>query len=165
MDSFAEQLVVKDDGGKGKRMKIAILCTAILLGVMAGILSLMYLPIGLLVACGIIYIGYILSGKYEVEYEYTVTNGELDIDKIIAKSKRKGLISVNVKTFESFGKYDDAQEEQEGITVVIAVGQCDCEMYCADFVHSEQGRMRLIFTPNENVLEAIKPFLPRNIRK
>lgn len=165
MDSFAEQLVVKDDNGSGKRMKIFVLCMAVVLGVITGILSVMYLPVGLLISCGIIYLGYVLSGQFEVEYEYTVTNGELDIDKIIAKSRRKNLLNADVKTFESFSKYEEAQEEQDGITVVIAVGECDYEAYCADFVHPEHGRMRLIFTPDENILEAVKPFLPRNIRR
>lgn len=43
---------------------------------------------------GSLYGGYILITNMSVEYEYIVTNGEMDIDKIIAKRRRKRLITV-----------------------------------------------------------------------
>ena len=38
-----------------------------------------------------------------VEYEYTLVNGELTIDRILAQSSRKKMTDVNVKTIEKMG--------------------------------------------------------------
>lgn len=48
-----------------------------------------------------------------VEYEYIVTNGEMDIDKIIAKRRRKRLITVNARTFERFGPFKESDHAGE----------------------------------------------------
>lgn len=58
----------------------------------------------LLIALG--YLVYYLISMRNVEFEYAFTNGELDIDKIIAQRKRKRLFSANCRDFEAFGKLD-----------------------------------------------------------
>ena len=60
-----------------------------------------------------------VQGSY-VEYEYTFTNGELDVDKIVAKKKRTAMVSTDIKKFTAFGKYTDGMDESEDMTVVIA---------------------------------------------
>ncbi|UKI37385.1 MAG: DUF6106 family protein [Clostridiales bacterium] len=49
----------------------------------------------LLIDAGVVYGAYILITHFNVEYEYILTNGDIDIDKIIAKKKEK-------KSFELF---------------------------------------------------------------
>ena len=43
---------------------------------------------------------YFLITSRSIEFEYIVTNGELDVDKVIGKRKRKRLISVKAKESE-----------------------------------------------------------------
>lgn len=105
----------------------------------------------------------LVQGRY-VEYEYTFTNGELDIDKIIAQKKRKELLTVEVRNFSDFGKYSDDMEETEDMTVVYATDNIISNEYYADFEHKEYGRTRLIFVPDERMLENIKKFLPAKLR-
>jgi hypothetical protein len=106
---------------------------------------------------------FIVQGTY-VEYEYTFTNGELDIAKIIAKKKRAELLSVEVRSFTAFGKYDDELEETEDMTVVITSDNIASHEYYADFQHEEYGNTRLVFVPNDKMLEYIRRFLPAKIR-
>ena len=63
---------------------------------------------GLMFAAGAGYGTYFYVQNTDVEYEYTFTNGELDIDKIIAKKRRKSLVSVDISKFADFGKYEDS---------------------------------------------------------
>jgi hypothetical protein len=56
--------------------------------------------IDLLLIVGLIYFGIRVATSRNVEYEYIVTNGDLDIDMIVAKRKRKRIFSANCKEFE-----------------------------------------------------------------
>ena len=50
---------------------------------------------------------YVLKNNQRIEYDYTFTNGVLDIAKIINNSKRKRLLSMNVKDFEVVAPISD----------------------------------------------------------
>ena len=63
--------------------------------------SIMYagvMCILVILAVGVGY--YFLNKQFEIEYEYILTNDELDVDKIIARERRKHLLSVDIRTFE-----------------------------------------------------------------
>lgn len=172
MDIFVEQIVKKTASGKDWALRV-------LIGIAMGVLSaaalfvfFFILPIpaaGLLLVAGIFWGGYRLITNSDCEYEYIVTNGEIDIDKIIAKRKRVRLITAKASTFEAFGEYNGSTPDTEsGVTVVSAAGvnesEADTKMYYADFKHPSAGNVRLIFTPEERVIDAIYPFLPRPIK-
>ncbi|MBR3761002.1 MAG: hypothetical protein IKK47_08470 [Ruminococcus sp.] len=170
MDNFSEQLVTRKETKSDKVSRIGTLITGslftlclVLLGLLQlsqPVITLMFL---FLAAAGG-YMTYLLvQGRY-VEYEYTFTNGELDIDKIIAQKKRKELLTVEVRNFSDFGKYSDDMEETEDMTVVYATDNIISNEYYADFEHKEYGRTRLIFVPDERMLENIKKFLPAKLR-
>lgn len=166
MDIFVEQLVKKPSSGKTIALKVLIGAAAGLVAAVCVYLMLCGFVIALLLAAGAFYGGYYLISGLDSEYEYIVTNGEMDVDKIIAKRKRKRLITAKASTFERFGKLSDAPEVENGVTIVQAEGICDepTENYYADFTHSSMGSVRLIFSPEEKVIEGIKPFLPRPVR-
>ena len=86
------------------------------------------------------------------------------MDKIIARKKRIALLSVPVRTFTAFGKYTEDMEETEDMTVVVASDNIISREYYADFEHTEYGKTRLIFVPDERMLENIKKALPAKIR-
>lgn len=170
MDIFVEQIVKKESDGKDTAKKFAIvigmsLLTAALAFVM------MFIPmlsgIALLLLFGVFYGGYYLITGLDVEYEYIVTNGEIDIDKIVAKRKRSRLITGKASTFEAFGKYETAPDAGNR-TVVQAVGRSlsgsDTTVWYADFNHPSAGNVRIIFSAEDKVIEALKPFLPRQLK-
>lgn len=169
MDNFAEQLVRKCPNSSDRFRKTMVIIggTAIIL-LLAGVfvltigspLSLFAVILALGTGFGVYYI---VSRMY-VEYEYTFTNGELDIDKIVAKSKRYELLSVEVRRFTAFGIYDDCMEETDDMTVVESSDNIVGHEYFADFEHEEYGKTRLIFAPNENMLESINKMLPSRLR-
>jgi len=96
-DVFKEQLVAKKRTIKDYILVILIMLVAI-------VLLLFVIPMlgtfSLLAVALILFGTYWLIQRFDIEYEYILTNDELDVDKIIGKSKRKKLLTVSVKEFE-----------------------------------------------------------------
>lgn len=165
MDVFVEQLVKKPADGKTLALKLLIVFGVIAVSAVCLFLALIGGMIALLLIFAAIYGGFYLISGLNAEYEYIITNGEIDIDKIIAQRKRKRLITAKPQKFEAFGKLADAPEVS-GITIVEASGISDedAEDYYIDFTHDSIGKARLIFTPTERTIDAITPFLPRTVK-
>lgn len=159
MDTYSEQLVKKTPTSADGIKKVLILTVGVILAVVCLVLTFTVTAFLLFAVAIVIYgIYWFLTGT-NVEYEYIVTNGSLDIDKIISQRKRVNLISVDVKDFTDFGEYDYSPFDG---TLISSVGG-ECKVMYADFSSSQFGNARIIFSPNEKTLECIKPYL--KIRK
>ena len=169
MDVFVEQIVKKSAGGRDVALRILIILgMCVLTAVSLFVFFTPFSVFGFLLFAGTMWGGYYLFTGIDCEYEYIVTNGEIDIDKIIARRKRVRLITAKASAFEAFGKYEDAPDTDEGVTTVSAVGvnesEAETKTYYADFKHPSAGNVRLIFCPEERVIDAIVPFLPRQLK-
>ncbi|MDE5557962.1 MAG: hypothetical protein K2J32_09805 [Ruminococcus sp.] len=170
MDNFAEQLVKKNLTASEKT-KHTVMTVAGIIGtlilILFGLLTLgrpILSIIGFILAVGAGYGTFNTIQSSYIEYEYAFTNGELDVDKIIAKKKRKALISIEVNKFTDFGKYNDDIDEPENMTVVMSSDNIASHEYYADFQHEDYGLTRLVFSPNEKILDNIKRYLPTNLK-
>ena len=91
MDVFVEYLVKKKNGGKELLLQILTVIGALLVFVLMMVLGGIFPVVSMvttLLAFGALYGGYLLIISMNVEYEYIVTNGEMDVDKIIARRRR-----------------------------------------------------------------------------
>ena len=170
MDNFAEQLVKKQPTSADRMKTMAIIAGGILITLILIVISVLMLGtplvsfVGLLLAAGAGYGTYFLAQSGQIEYEYTFTNGELDIDKIIAKKRRKEMLTVEVSKFTDFGKYSDDIGETDDMTIVFATDNIASGEYYADFPTEAYGSTRLVFPPDERMLGNIKRSLPRSLR-
>ena len=92
-DLYSELLVKKERTAKDRLVKGSIIALIVLL-VLAGLFIMPLLLIAAIVLGVCAYL-FIFPGT-DLEFEYLFVNGELDIDKIMAKSKRKRVKSLNV---------------------------------------------------------------------
>ena len=90
-DFYTEQLVKKQTDMKDILIK-AILVSAT---IVSFLIILMY-PIGLILPILMIVLDVFMFRRLNVEYEYLFLNGEVDIDKIMNKAKRKKMFNDNV---------------------------------------------------------------------
>ncbi len=160
MDIFCEYIV------KGKRKPIhnVITVLAILAGIVVIYFSLALLAtalssIVLLIDAGIVYGLYFLATHFNVEYEYILTNGELDIDKIIAKRRRKRVFSMNVKEFEVLEPVDRNKNYQN---ILDCSSNGSQDLYYGIF-SKDSKKQTLIFNPPYKMLENMKQYSPRTI--
>lgn len=166
MDNFAEYLVKKRPDSRDNMKKAGILVLLVLLcGITIAATILMRLPFILLITCALIYGAYYLISGFSVEYEYAVTNDEMDVDKIIARRKRTHLITVDIRKFEAFGVLDETVKKHDDCTLVLCSDNTGEGEYYADLTTEEYGFTRIIFTPNDTVVKAIEAALPPQLRR
>ncbi len=163
---FFEQIVKKKKTPAELAATVAIwaagwlLCAAL---IWLGFMFFQFFMLALLAAVGVIYGTFKLAARLNLEYEYSVTNGTLDIDKIINRADRKRMISVNVGELDRFGLYDPARQPAGRFDLVVNAAadvQAPDPIYAAAVRHPAKGRVLVIFQPNERILGAVKRALP-----
>jgi hypothetical protein len=121
---------------------------------------------GYLASIGVLYLAYNLVKNMNIEYEYILTNGDMDIDKIMAKSSRKRMVSVKCNEIESFGKYQKGIEENKTFQEKFFL--CDSltseNLYYFIGRSPKHGKVFVVMNANDKVLNAMKPFLPKEIK-
>lgn len=159
MDTYAEQLVIKESNAKDTVIRVIIIAVGFILSVAVFLLFsiLGLLPIGAILTIGLAVGAYLLFLQTGVEYEYIITEGELDIDKIVAKRTRSRLLTVKVENFREYGIISEATEKND-LTVFMVSGKGYSDYY-ADFTHKKHGECRLIFSPDERIRSLIEPYL------
>ena len=102
MDNFAEQLVKKEKNSADKAKTVLTYVFGILITVLLVVFAFLqmgtvFCMLGLILAVGSGYGTYFIGTNSYIEYEYTFTNGELDIDKILA-TKHSENIPMSLKS-------------------------------------------------------------------
>ncbi len=112
---------------------------------------------GTLAIVAIVYGAYKLFCRLDTEYEYIYFNGELDVDKITAKSDRKRLLTVKCQEFERFGRATEGIREKVTADKVLDVTSGgESPVYFAVFHKKDAGRMLLLFEPKEEIRADMK---------
>lgn len=166
MDNYKEQLVKKGKDPSDTMKRLLVTLGGILVAAILVVLSIQFLGnflVGLVLAGVALWGTYYIIGGFYTEYEYIFTNGDLDVDKIMGQRKRKRLITVELKTATVFDKAENAEEANRAI-VDVSYRQSDCNYYI-DFNHKDLGNARMIFTPNEEMIEIINHSLPRSVKR
>lgn len=165
-DVFHEQLIVRRKTSSEKAKQVLIIIGGVLLGLATFFIPILNTlgPVLLVLAIwGAIY----LSRNYNIEFEYAVTNYYLDIDKIIAQRKRSRVVSLDIRKIDYFISSKDssmynAQKNDKSI-----VQSFDCtsnkgeENVYAIITNVDGKKTRILFEPNEEIVEAIKKFLQK----
>lgn len=159
-DIFNEQLVRKLPSTKDAILKALIVCLGIIL---IFVFSIFLSGIAAILAVAVAYGVFYLMSFFKIEYEYTFTNGELDIDCIYSKSRRKRVFSANVRDFTLLSKIDNEkyQREFEGTKEMKDYSSGIKKDNTYFFIHTIDGKKtKFIFEPNEQIIAGIKKYMP-----
>ncbi len=160
MDSFKEQLVTRNPDTSTFVKKTTVFVAALFI---SALLFILFKALSLVLIVLIGYGTYYLIKNFDVEYEYICTNGELDIDKIIAKSRRKRLISAEIQEALEFGEVSGKSFNKD-YSVIDATSGSNENDYYLTCKSSKFGMCYVLISPNDEMLNVIKTYLPRNIR-
>ncbi|MDD2533358.1 MAG: hypothetical protein PHC86_01495 [Eubacteriales bacterium] len=174
MDDSFHEIIVKGQRTKQDGLKIVGLYVAALA---AWILTFMFgAYLGMLMPLLLVGIGYglfYLVRGFSREFEYTVTNGDLDIDMIVAQRKRKRVFSGSARQFESMAplsNHDQSQTQAPGTAWVIdcrglaaARNQVTNRVHYRILAEFKGKRVQVLFTPDEFIVNQLKKFNPARI--
>lgn len=144
-------------------LKIAQLVTGIL-AVFFALISLLGIFWGMLLAivCGVAC--YFLSIHNKVEFEYLYVDKELQIDRILARSKRKTMETLDLKQFEILAPLHshELNSYRNGKFKKVDYSSGDGVNDKAKYALVINDKM-VIFEPTEEMVKTIKMFAPRNV--
>ncbi|AEE96877.1 DUF6106 family protein [Mahella australiensis] len=183
MDNFHEEVVMKDKTTMDSLLYVLSYIAMIVFGILAlfmlmnilplllsGQFAMAIAPAILLVAFGgLAYLAYVTRNKQSTEYEYTFTNGELDVAAVIMNNKRKKLLSANAKEFESIAPVSDDSYKRlansmKDMKVYKAFRNNDVDRLYYGLFNHDGVRSILLFEPSEELLNMFKAYIPRNIK-
>lgn len=106
--------------------------------------------------------------KFNKEYEYILTNNELDIDVIYNKSKRKRVITINMKTIEIMASLHDetrkGQFERAAKVINASDGSNGANTYVI-IVSKDSTMYKILVTPNASFLNEMHKQAPHKVFK
>lgn len=152
MDLFTERLMTKRVEPKEFALSLFLFLAALLISAFAFVFLR---PVAIIVLVATVFGAYyISSGLLSSEIEYAVTNDEFEIDKIIAKRKRKHLGTYSIKEFTKGGKYDGRQ------------GEFLCPDKKSDNLYFlEKENKCIIIDPNETMLRAFEVYMGQRFKR
>ncbi len=170
MDSYIEQIVVHEKNAKDFLIRLAAVLSIFFvfgLGILFGIIiNFYFIMVGMfLTAFDIYFCWYIFTGR-NIEYEYTVTNNSMQIDKIMHQRRRKEIIDTDINKIEGFDQWKDNHLDENKCHRVFYLGhnESDREQYRFTMLDDKYGRIMVVFAPNEKTLKAVKMYLKPEIK-
>ena len=155
MDTFFEQIVVVKKTAKD----IFLLALIWVLALGISVAACLFTSFGILIMAGCIYGAYRLSNFFFNEYEYIITNGIMDIDRIIAKSSRKREASFDLSKVDRIEKYNPNMKITGNFKKQIFACSKDDEN--AYLLVADGGKVCIVFSPDERIKSAIVKYVPR----
>lgn len=165
-DTFVEELVVRRNSVLNLLAMMGMVLAALLLaGVSFIFLSGLFPAILAILVCGV-YLGIKFQG---VEYEYSFTNGDFDVDKIMAKRKRKSLVEINQKQIKVMAPYTAEYESETKEYNVSSVIDASAHKNAANrwflIYEDKDGKyVFLVFQPSKRFREAMQKYMRSRIK-
>jgi hypothetical protein len=165
MELFMEKIVKRKKTG----LDIAIITGEITACVVLALAAFAFIPsIGMFLSVALGYGTWYLVTMRSMEFEYALTNGELDIDRIIARRRRKRIFSANGKEFEMVAPVKSVYYSNEFKTmkkVIDATAGKEAEGVWFIVTHIGGDRGVVLFQPTSNMIEALWHMNPRKVMR
>ncbi len=108
-DIFVEEMVVRRKTLLNLLLSVLIVAAALCLAVLIWLTVPFVNSVLILILLFAAYLG--IKFQY-VEFEYSFTNGDLDVDKIMAKRKRKRVLEINQRQIKVMAPYTSEYESE-----------------------------------------------------
>ena len=171
MDIFIDEIVER----KRNLKHVAISFGIVLLSVVVAFVLFAFLPAVLPILTGIVpflvvavfYLAYRLVVAQNVEFEYSMVNTEIDVDKIVNRRNRKRLTTVKVTGLEAHGVCGRNSGEfnrylsDVAVKKIYATAEKNSESNYFVVYMNESIKTMLVFNPSEKIVNNIQKFSPK----
>lgn len=156
---YTEQLVKQKATLSTMIKKSAVVVFVIVMFLVALLISLAAIPLFI----GAVALAVFLWKRFNLEFEYLYYNGDLDIDKIMGMQKRKRVFSANVKIMEVIAPSGSFELQQyQNLKKYDCSTNSGNKTYEMVIPHKGQ-KVRVIFEPNEKILQDLRRWEPRKV--
>lgn len=158
-DFYTEQLIKRRTAAKDVMIKAGLIALTVL-----SVMIIFLFPMGIIVPIMMVVIDVFVFRGMNLEYEYLFVNGELDIDKIMNKAKRKRVFSMNVADMEILAPVNagELMQFQRAKVSDYTSNTGNADVYA--MVVLEKGvYKKILFEPNEEIVEGFYMMAPRKV--
>ena len=157
MDIFCEYMVKRKKQKVDYFLEAMLIVVAIYLSFLAFAMMAFFKSFTLLVIAAIWFGVVFLIRRKNVEYEYTLTNNILDIDRIFAQRTRKRVTSIDIAKIEYLRPIEDSDYTKN--PNFDDHNLCECKAakntYVLAFYKEGKGH-KVFFTPNDKMKKKLK---------
>jgi hypothetical protein len=172
-DNVKEEIVVRHKNALNMIVYVFAIISAVVFAVFAMIelnIVMQYLDVPdiilFVVVAGVAVLMWFGKDSLRVEYEYSFTNGIVDIAKVVNNRRRKELISFKTREVELVASIDDPKlhniRARPGIKKVNAVLNSDSAIYFASFRKNDMQYL-VYFEPSKEFLQMMRIYNERNV--
>lgn len=161
-DAYAEWLVKR----KTPTYAFVLIPVLVIALFISAYLALVYGVVGLLIATAVFVGAYLLFRNMKVEYEYIYVTGQLSFDKILGQSKRKRIMDCDLEQIIVVAPIDSylvKDQVNNNTKVKDFSSQMPGKRLFALVYQSGQDRTKVIFEPNDKILECLRNGAPRKV--
>lgn len=161
-DLYFEQLVTRKKTGRDYVKAVLLIFLTVIAGV-AGLL----IPLGFIFAFIFGVTSYWVIANQKIDYDYLYVNGELDITKVFAQSRRKKVRSIDVRQLELLAPVKSHRMDHYNSNTKMPVydyssGDPSHKVYM--MIISIESRMsKVLLELDEEMLDAIGKYVPRRV--
>lgn len=168
-DLFVEKIVKRKRRGIEVLFTVMLIISTILLILICFFIPILiqqnYFYISTFASCGIVYLAYRFITGLNREYEYSITNDELNIDMIIAQRKRKNIFKGSCKDFSVFAPVSklnsDLFSQKDLVHLDVRSGEDNGNDWY--FVTKTNPKTLVLFEPDDRFIAVVKRFNPRSL--
>lgn len=161
-ESYKELLVRKESGFKEKALRVISLIPTILLGLLTLLTGNIILFI-VVIALGVL--DYFVFQWTDIEYEYLYLDKEITIDKIMAKTRRKRVATIDVNKMEimapakshQLDSYNNRQVKAQDFSA--GTDLPEQKLYFMFY----EGNQKYILNLTEDFVKTVKGVAPRKV--
>lgn len=158
-DFYTEQLVER------KAPAVTSILKVIMIGITAvSFVFTLLIPFAIIVPIILVCVDVVVFRSMDLEYEYLFVNGNLDIDKIIAKSRRKRVFEMEITDLELIAPAGSPEVRQFQGLKAQNFSSCTPEGRKYEMIVVKNGeKRRIVFEPNEKILDGMRMYAPRKV--
>ncbi|MDO4619872.1 MAG: DUF6106 family protein [Lachnospiraceae bacterium] len=159
-DAFYELIVAKQPTSADKAKKVLLIAVTAL----AGLGALFVFPPLLVLFLILIFVDSRLFPKFNVEYEYTYVNGEIDIAEVYSRQSRKEVAQITLENVECAAPLGSHHLDEFGNTYkVVDYSAGDPQNRPYVIVTGGENKQKILLQLNEKMAEDLRYRIPRKM--
>ena len=162
-DMYSELLIKKEPTGKDQALKVLIIALIVL----TAAAGLFIIPLAWVLTIALGVAAYFILPLLDLEYEYVFVNGELDIDRIASKAKRKRMKSFDLAKMEIMAPMNshrmDYQNHNTNMKVLdFSSGNPQHKIF-AMIIADDNSVCKVLLEPDRELINNIAKSCPRKV--